>query len=271
MLKVAVVVPLYHANELHFDFTKQTVESVNFPDNIQGKIFLINNYSLPQFEPNLDSFRTRYPQVIIKNPKGNHVGASWNLGIKMALEEGYDYVIVCNNDIIFHKNCIGNLVDFANKHQNYILWTAAEWPDLRTIKTVDDAVFDDNFDEHPHFSCFMVSKNTVDLLQGKEKDTKEPLPGYFDEGFDPSYFEDQDMAHRIYRAGYKAIKVSKARFYHYGSRTISVDDGIYALNRRTYEQCREYFKKKWNYDPHSYCPAKEEDRLTLSYKNAFNS
>lgn len=238
MLKVAIVVPLYHANELHFDFTRQTVESVNIPDEMQGKIFLIDNYSVSPFVPNLDSFRNRYPQVIVKNPKGNHVGASWNLGIKMSLEEGYDYVVVCNNDIIFHKNCIGNLVNFAQKHQNYILWTAAEWPDLRTIKTVDDAVFDDNFDEHPHFSCFMVDKRLPEIV------------GWFDENLKVGYFEDGEMHYRILLSKNKAVKVSKARFYHYGSRTISVDDGIFASNRRTYEENRDYIKKKWNVDFH---------------------
>lgn len=271
MPRVAIVVPVYHANDLHFDFTKQTIESVVFPEGVEGKLFTIVNFSKPEFYPNLDSFQNKFPQQIIENPKGNHVGSAWNLGIKTALQADFDYVIVCNNDIIFHKKAIENLLRFATEHPEYILWTASEWSDLRTIKTVEDTSFDESFDEHPHFSCFMVNKKTMESLSEKEKDTKEPMPGYFDEGFNPSYFEDQDMAHRIYRAGYKAVKVSKARFYHYGSRTISVDDNIYALNRRTYEQAREYFKEKWGYDPHSYCPEKEEDRLKLSYANPFNT
>ena len=259
-MNVAIVVPVYHANELHYDFTRQTIESVNLSDNIQGKIFIINNFSLPQFEPNLDSFQSRYPQMIIKNPKGNQVGASWNLGIKMALEEGFDYVIVCNNDIIFHKNAIGNLVDFAEKHKEFILWTMAEWTDLRTIKTVDDNVFDDNFDEHPHFSCFMVNKKTMDTV------------GWFDENLHMAYMEDGEFHYRILLSGNKAVKVSKARFYHYGSRTISVDDDIFAINRRTYEENREYIKKKWNTDFHqkAHHPPEEILKEKDIYKFPFN-
>ena len=261
-MNVAVIIPVYHGNELHYDFTKQTVESITIenPEIKESRIYLIVNYSRPEYYPP-NFLSPKIPLTIMDNPKGNHVGSAWNLGIKTTLQAGFDYVIVCNNDIIFHKKAIDNLIDFAQKHQEYILWTAGEWPNLRTIKTVDDAVFDDNFDEHPHFSCFMVSKKIVDTV------------GWFDEKLTMAYHEDGDMHYRILLSGNKAVKVSKARFYHYGSRTISVDDNIYAINRRSYESNRDYIKKKWNVDFHqkAYDPPEKifEEEKDI-YKFPFN-
>lgn len=259
-MQVAVTIPIYHNNELHYDFTKQTVESINTvlgPENT--RIYLIVNFSRPEYYPP-QFLSPKIPLTILDNPKGNHVGSAWNLGIKTALEAGFDYVIVANNDLIFHKNAIDNLINFAEQHKEFILWTMAEWSNLRTIKTVEDSEFEDSFDEHPHFSCFMVNKKLPEII------------GWFDENMKMAYFEDGEMHYRILLSGNKAGKTSKARFYHYGSRTISVDDEIFAVNKRTYEENRDYIKKKWNTDFHqkAYHPPEEMLKEKDIYKYPFN-
>ena len=259
--KVALVLPIYHANELHYDFTRQTIESIQpakeyFHDI---RIFTCVNFSLPQFYP--PAFLSpKIPMNVIDNPKGNHVGASWNFGIKTALDQGYDYVIVCNNDIIFHEKAISNLVKFAEEYQEFILWTASEWESLRTIKTVKEEELGKEFNEHPHFSCFMVSSKTIGTV------------GWFDESLQTAYHEDGDMHYRIILSGNKAAQTETARFYHYGSRTIKVDDNIAALNVRTYEANREYIRKKWNTDFHqkAYHPPEDILKEEKIYKHPFN-
>lgn len=261
MQNVSIVIPIYHANELHYDFTRQTVESVNIenPDVKEKRIYLVVNYSKPEFYPS-QLLSPKIPLTIMDNPKGNHVGSAWNLGIKTALDAGFDYVVVCNNDIIFQKKAIDNLVAFANAHPEFILWTAGEWPDLRTIKTVEDSAFEDSFDEHPHFSCFMVSKKTMEMV------------GWFDERLQMAYSEDGDFHYRILLSGNKASKASKSRFYHYGSRTISVDDDLFSANRRTYEENRDYIRRKWNTDFHqkAHHPPEEILKEKDIYKYPFN-
>lgn len=272
-MRIALVVPVYHSNEILADFTKQTLESINTETHFID-LFVVVNYSLPQFYPKRENYKLNAyinNVDIVDNPKGNQVSSAWNLGIKEALAKGNQYVIVANNDIVFHHKAIDNLVNFAETHPEFILWTASEWIDIRTLNGIKEADLEDSFDDHPHFSCFMVNRKIIDSLAEKEKGTKEPYPGYFDEDFQVGYFEDQDMAHRIARIGIEAGKTNLAKFYHYGSRTIKTDDKIFDMNKKTYEFNRSYFRSKWGYDPHSYCPKNDKERLLKSYAKPFNS
>jgi len=272
IMKIGITIPIYHSNDILADFTKQTIESVS-SKNCDVIIFLIVNYSTKEFYPKKENYKLHKcikDFQVIDNPKGNHVPASWNRGVETALSNKCDYVIIANNDLVFHHAAIDNLIKFANEHKEFIMWTASEWIDIRTIGGIKEAHLVDSFDEHPHFSCFMINKKAVEVLKEKEKNTKEPYPGFFDENFDPAYFEDQDMAHRIYNAGFKAGKTNTSKFYHYGSRTIKVDENIGKKNIRSYEAGRTYFKRKWGYDAHTYCPQTEKDRLKNSYKMPFN-
>ncbi|MFA5013946.1 MAG: glycosyltransferase [Actinomycetota bacterium] len=236
-MKLGIVIPVYHANGLHADFTRQTVESITSKDH-NLKLYLIVNYSAKGLRPT--TFSTKVPMgiTVVDNPKGNHVGTAWNMGIKMALAEGMEYVIVANNDLIFHENCVDNLVDFAQRHLRFIMWTASQWDSLRTIKTILGSSFNDSFDEHPHFSCFMVNNRLIKKV------------GWFDENLSVAYMEDGDMHYRIILSGNKAGKTNRAKFYHYGSRTIKVDEDLYSKNVRTYEANRDYIRRKWNTDFH---------------------
>lgn len=267
MSKVGIVVPIYHSKPLHKEFTDEMLSSVYSSDN-EVRCYLVVNYSREDLYPR-EGRIGKLEVVVIDNPKKNNVAAAWNLGIKRGITDGNDYVVVANNDIILHRQAIDNLVRFAQEHSEYILWTASEWDDYRSIRALKVDDLEDSFDEHPHFSCFMVTGSTITKLKVKEEGTQEPYPGYFDENFEPAYFEDQDMVHRIYRLGFRAVKVNRAKFYHYGSRTIKVDDELHIKNKRTYERAREYFKKKWGYDPHGYVPIREEDRLVKSYSKPF--
>ena len=140
-MKVAITIPIYHSSDLLLDFTKQTLESIKSENN-DIYIYLINNFSKPEFYPKEEMFQLNRAVGdvggvrdfrVIDNPKGNEVGAAWNLGIKTGLEAGCDFAIVMNNDLVLHYKCIDNLVAFADTHPEFLLWTASEWIDIRTI------------------------------------------------------------------------------------------------------------------------------------------
>jgi GT2 family glycosyltransferase len=261
MMKVGIASPIYHSNDLHADFTKQTVESIVSEEN-ELKLYLIVNYSIAPYYPTKDSY-SLHDSVksldILENPLGNHVGGGWNYGIKKALEDGCDYCIVPNNDIIFHPKAIDNLVRFANNHPEFIMWSASEWLDPRTIKNIPEDMMMDVFDDHPHFSCFMVNQKTIDTV------------GWFDEKLKMAYFEDFDYHYRTLLSGNKAGKTNTSKFYHYGSRTIKVDDELNAKNRRTYEENRSYVKAKWGLDPHDKVYSPPEAMLKDGYQYPFNN
>jgi GT2 family glycosyltransferase len=257
-MKVGIIFPIYHNNDLQVDFTKQAIESV-YSENHTVVVYPIINFSRPEFYPKAEKFPNQTLKIM-DNPHGNHVGGAWNYGIKTALDDGCQYVIVANNDIVFHHSAIDNLVEFGETHKEFILWTANEWIDIRTINGVKEGDIKYTFDEHPHFSCFMVNKNTIDIA------------GWFDENIKVAYFEDSDMHSRILLSGNKAGKTASSLFYHYGSRTIKTDDELYDINKSTYEENREYMRQKWNVDFHQTVFSPPEQFLTHpeAFKTPFN-
>jgi GT2 family glycosyltransferase len=255
-MKVLIAIPIYITKQLHLDFTRETVDSIKSIH--KHDIVFVKNRCAPELEPPL----RKMGLTVINNPSGNSVTAAWNMGITRGIKYKYDYILIPNNDIIFHPKAVDNLVKFAEQHPEFVLWTASEHVNSRTLTA---EALGDTFDEHPHFSCFMVSPKTVELLEKKERYTKETLPGLFDEDFRPAYFEDGDYHNRLLRAGFKAGKTASSRFYHYGSRTIGVDDRLNIDNAKTYEINRKRFIEKWGWDPHnSVMP--NDDKRRFEYK-----
>ena len=260
-MNIGVTLPVYHANELHAGFTKQTIESLR-SEKHDLHVVVVVNYSTENLYPCKENFKLHDSVKFIEfvdNTQGNHVGAAWNQGIKNLLEKS-DYIIVPNNDIIFQPEAVDELVRFAEEHPEFVMWTGSEYTNLRAIKVVKAEDFDESFDEHPHFSCFMIKPGTIEKV------------GWFDEKLKMAYHEDGDYHYRILLSGNKAAKTNRAKFYHYGSRTIKVDDDIFATNRRTYEENRQYIHKKWNTDFHDKAYHPPEDILKEKdiFKHPFN-
>ena len=243
------------SDPLHLEFTEETI--VLIKSTHETKVVIVENYCLPQLRQDLVSLANRCSCDLVQNPGGNRLSASWNMIIRAGIDGGFDYILVSNNDLIFHPRCLDNLVAFAEEHPDFLMWTAAEWKGQTDIENREvirtkmvDVSIGDGFDGHPHFSCYMVKNDFQKRLVEKEVGTKEPFPGLFDENYAPAYFEDGDMHQRILRFGSVASKTATALFYHYGSRTIKIDSDLDARNKDTYEKNRNYFKTKWGFDPH---------------------
>ena len=255
-MKVAIAIPIYLSSDILFDFTKETLETIKSQKN-ELSIYIINNFSKPELHPSQEKFNLdeSIKKFKVIDSKENSVSKAWNLGIKTALEDGNDYVIVANNDLVFHPEAIDNLVDFAEEHPEFILWTDSEYLDKKTLK---NAVLTKQFSVYPHFSCFMVNQKTIDIV------------GWFDENLKMAYHEDGEYHYRILLSGNKAGKTESAKFYHYGSRTIKVDEKLYDINKRTYEDNRDYIGNKWNIDFHDKVFVPPEKMLKVGYPYPFN-
>ena len=264
-MKLAITFPVYITNKDHLYFTEQTLESIQTQHEV--KIFAIINYVSEEFKDSINQLLKRFDADIINNNYGNNVAAAWNLGIKSAFASSIDYVLIPNNDIIMHSKCIDNLIKFIGETRDkFVLWTAVEHASLRTLKTTEPG---DSFDKHPGFSFFAVSRDGINKMIKAEEDAQEPEPGFFDPNYIAAYFEDQDMHQRILKAGFDAGKTASALYYHFGSRTIAMDDALNQKNSSTYEHNRRYFEKKWGYDSHGRGWSNDE-RLQHGYKTAFN-
>lgn len=64
--------------------------------------------------------RTNYPEVhLIENDKNLGFGCANNIGMRMALDEGYDFVFLLNQDAWIDPKTIGRLVELANRYPEY--------------------------------------------------------------------------------------------------------------------------------------------------------
>lgn len=265
-MKIGIVLPIYISTDLHIEFTEKTLESIKSGHEVET--YVVATHVEPELENVITSVVMTYSDQLHLADKGNILGAAWNQGINYFVGKGVDYILIPNNDIIFHPEAIDNLVQFAEENKDGVyMWTANEYENLRKIKTAKVDNF--SFDDHPHFSCFMVSPNSVNQLADYEKDNGEPFPGMFDENFKPAYFEDNDMHTRILRSGMKALKTASAMFYHFGSRTIKSDDELDRKNKRTYEASRAYFIDKWGWDPHGRA-VDNNDPIRYAFSKPFN-
>lgn len=78
---------------------------------------VIDNASQDQ---TLQRIKKDYPEVRLIESKTNlGFGQANNIGMKMALEEGYTHVFLLNQDAWIDPNTIGTLVDLSQRHPSY--------------------------------------------------------------------------------------------------------------------------------------------------------
>ena len=160
---------------------------------------------------------------------------AWNDGAKQAFDEGCDYALICNDDIMFAPESIDNLIEQhekLSKSDKVVMTTAnnilAQLPnkyDILTYKTPPDPF---TFSPHPNFSCLLIDKSYFNLI------------GTFDENFTPAWWEDNDAHYRIVLLGYQAICTTASPIIHIGGVTSTLmptppDSGA----------SQSYFYKKW--------------------------
>lgn len=73
-----------------------------------------------------DWIAAHYPEInLIRSDKNLGFGQANNIGMRYALDNGYDYVFLLNQDAWLHtKDCIERLVQAAEKHPEYMIVSA---------------------------------------------------------------------------------------------------------------------------------------------------
>lgn len=227
-MKIGIGYAAYINNDAHFEFAKETLDSVRSTDHQLDFCGVVNLSSKQEYTSYLES-----KGAVLHNPE-NNVSMGWNRAINHLLANGCQYVIVPNLDIVFKSDLVDNLVGFAQRDHQPLIWTALPWNDLPSL---EQAIEHDFAPETPHFSCFMVDHRLFQIV------------GEFDEMFKPAYNEDLDMHWRIVLAGYKAVGYEGARFFHHGSRTIHSDERLLEQNHVTHDRNNRYFIRKWGAKP----------------------
>lgn len=218
--------------------------------------------------PCLSSIRSRYPYRIVLVDNGSsdetcgeasklvshtfmhrrnesNLGTSktWNWGVRDGFEKNAEYVLVLNNDVLLHPECVDRLVDRFERGTNGVGMVSAF--DVRgEVSTPVDvfgmaAAVKEQVEEsdHPNFSAFMLNRTCWEAV------------GEFDETFYPAYFEDNDYHYRMQLAGLRGIVHPPAMFYHFGSRTQNEARAAPIVAGAAFERNRSYYVEKWGGTP----------------------
>lgn len=246
-MKVGIGYAAYFSKPEHFRYARETLDSVKSAEHEISFCGVVNYCNHHEYIDYLES-----KGKVLTNHE-NNVSLAWNRSMDYLLDNGCDYVIVPNLDIVFKSNLVDNLVRYADSNKSdVLLWTALPWGELASL---EEAIENDYAPETPHFSCFMVDGRLRKIVGG------------FDENFVPAYNEDIDMHWRIVLAGYKAVGYEGARFFHYGSRTIKEDPVLLEENHITHDRNNKYFTRKWGYKPPTATDPFHTDQM---YRTPFN-
>lgn len=216
MSKVAIIILLYNGRQYLEDLLLSLKEQ-DYPQE-SCRIFLVDNAST---DNSLEYIKINFPQfIVIKNEKNEGFPKGNNIGIKYALRERFDYLVLLNQDTVVDQNWLKELVAVAEQDktigsaQPLILF----WNDKNKINSSGNKI---------HFLGFGYCDN---FNQGREVAGEASEIGYasgaavllrvrvlkeiglLNENL--FYTEDLDLGWRIKLAGYKIFNAPKSIVYH---------------------------------------------------------
>jgi GT2 family glycosyltransferase len=172
-----------------------------------------------------------FPGVtLLRNGKNLGFAGGNNPGIKYAMANGADYVLLLNNDTVIEPDFLGRMVQLAESDLSigivspkifYFsepkrIWFAGGMIDFHKGLTshlgdqeIDRGQFDDILDVDFVSGCAMLIKKAVIQDAGL----------LYDKLF--LYYEDSDYCARVHRTGYRIVMAQDARIWHKVSSTTS--------------------------------------------------
>ena len=168
------------------------------------------------------------------------VSVAWNEGTQDAIERGYDYILIINDDIVLTNFTLDHMIKLMSENDDIGLLSSSNCRDLMTLESLKQAQFpnyENDLIDAPDFSCFLITPKTYEHI------------GKFDEGFTPAYFEDNDYCYRTILSGMKCVRSQNAMFYHYGSLTQTSGNPVVPAEK--FKKNRKYYVEKWGGEPGS--------------------
>lgn len=236
MLKVAIIV-------LNWKQPQLTIETINSllkinVDNFKFRIFLIDNGSPDDSEKIFkDNFSKNENIEIIQTGKNlGYVGN--NIGIKKALKQRYDYILLINNDVIVDADFLKNLLKYSKDkysisgpkiyfapgfeyHQDWysksdygkVIWSAGgqmDWDNIYGSNIGVDQIDRQQFDQ---------INEKIDFLTGccllVKSEVFEKI-GYLDENYF-MYLEDVDFCQRAKKNKITMAYIPFSKIWHVNS------------------------------------------------------
>ena len=247
-MKPSIAIILVNYNG--FSDTVECIKSINeiYYDNYQ--IFVVDNEST--LEPTNDElcFIKKNSNYIEEERNLGFSGGN-NVGIKIAIEKGFDYVLLLNNDTIVEKDFLDILVDASISHPNagiiggkikYFnepnrIWFGGGFFDAKTGIADHEKynMIDNDCDEIIRKISFMTGCLMLIPRRIIER------VGYLDDSYF-LYAEDADYSCRVIQAGMDILYCSRSVIYHKVSASTGAlsDNTIYYMTRNNLYLVKKY-------------------------------
>jgi GT2 family glycosyltransferase len=224
--KIGIIIPVRNC----LDLTVAAVASVKTKYPYQ--VYVVDDRSDPPMKLWLEARRDII--ALVDPPGSTGLAFNWNLGISYASQDSCSHILVANNDILLHPETIDSLVERMDRG-DVVMATgvnvASRCPVPEDIFQLE--VGEESESEHPDFSCFMITKKTIDRV------------GWFDQNFVGAYVEDCDYHARIALLGERAVSYNRAPYFHYASQTLRQNVDIAPEIQQRHARNNEYFCRKW--------------------------
>jgi len=204
-----------------YSFTKACIKSLDKVNYSSFQIILVDNGS-----KNLEGekLKREFPQIdLIQNEENLGFAGGNNVGIRRAVEEGFSFVMLLNNDTEVEADFLKQMISkFQSRpnlgmvqpsifflHEKTKIWSAGgKWDSfLGRAITIGDREMAENFElkdreiDWATGCCVMISRKALEQL------------GLLNEQYF-TYFEDVDWSLRLRDKGYKIELASEAWVYH---------------------------------------------------------
>ena len=211
--------------------SKQAIDSVRSFHNYD--IFVVDNESS---DGTVDWLKEEGINYISKKTT---VAQAYNIGLKRAYEGGYDYCLLCNNDIILASDYIDTVVETAERRGSYlvvgkVVEGSQYYSDFRR-RDIEASV---SMMEAGDYSAVLISRNCIKEI------------GKFDERFGPRYQEDEDHLLRVRLAGHEFIRTYRTCFLHLLGQVVKAIPKERISHEANWQRNVALFKKKWHIDPY---------------------
>lgn len=217
--KVAIILVNYNG-------AYDTIECINSIQNStyrNYKIIVVDNGSNDQSVSQIRAVVNTDQVLIIESKENLGFSEGNNIGIKFALENGFDYSLLLNNDTLVKPDFLTRIVNAAILHNdsaivtgkiyyatnNNILWYAGGSINRKTSRTVHYGIHEEDngkYDKEKEVTfisgcCMLVPTKIIQKIGGMARD-------YF------LYSEDTDYCCRAIEAGFRLIYQPQAILYH---------------------------------------------------------
>lgn len=214
--------PLVYIVLVNWNGLEDTLECLRSLNEISYKNYKIVVVDNGSNNNQADVIKKKFPYIeLIKNKRNEGFVVANNQGIKLALKNGADYILLLNNDTVVKRNFLDVLIEYAEQNRNVgilspkivyynsnIIWSMGGKISYLTGFSImiGKGKNSENYNEviEPDFvsGCAMLIRNEViEKIEFLD-------PVYF------AYYEDADYCFRVGKLGYKIKVIPESIIWH---------------------------------------------------------